>query len=202
MFTSDHQETLGELALYTTFLAGALSPIAVPTFCELLFGCMLSGDGCVTQALLTIDFHCVWSSYHHWISQGKWQWKNLARRLISLVCSKSPPGEPVSLALDDWVIERFSGKAPACRTHHQHSKKRNRPPYIWGQCWVTLAVIFERLADEVYTAIPVISFPTPSSGNTSKAENCHCPAQGGTSGSKGASIALVNRLLVHEFDAN
>ena len=34
MLTSDHQETLGELALYTTFLAGALSPIAVPTFCE------------------------------------------------------------------------------------------------------------------------------------------------------------------------
>ena len=168
MLTSDHQETLGELALYTTFLAGALSSIAAPTFCELLFGCMLSGDGCVTQALLTIDFHCVWSSYHHWISQGKWQWKNLARRLISLVCSKSPPGEPVPLALDDWVIERFSEKAPACRTHHQHSKKRNRPPYIWGQCWVTLAVIFERLADEVYTAIPVISFPTPSSGNTSK----------------------------------
>ncbi len=59
MLTSDHQKTLGEIASFTTFLAGALSPITVPTFCELLFGCMLSGDGCVTQALLTIDSHCV-----------------------------------------------------------------------------------------------------------------------------------------------
>ncbi len=168
MLTSDHQVILRELALYTTFLAGALSSIAVPTFCELLFGCMLSAEGFVTQALLTMDFHCVWSSYHHWLSQGKWQWKNLARRLIRLVCSKAPENEPVVLGLDDWVIERFSDKAPACRTHHQHSKKRNRPTYIWGQCWVSLAVIFERAADEVFTAVPVISFPAPASGNTSK----------------------------------
>ena len=168
MLTSDHRVILRELALYTTFLAGALSPTAVPTFCELLFGCMLSSDGFVTQSLLSIDFHCVWSSYHHWLSQGKWRWKHLARRLIHLVCSKVPESEPVVLGLDDWVIERFSDKAPACRTHHQHSKKRNRPTYIWGQCWVSLAVIFERAADEVFTAIPVISFPAPASGNTSK----------------------------------
>ncbi len=151
MLTSDHQVILRELALYTTFFAGALSSTAVPTFCELLFGCMLSADGFVTQALLTIDFHCVWSSYHHWLSQGKWQWKHLACRLIRLVCSKAPQGEPVVLGLDDWVIERFSDKAPACRIHHQHSKKRNRPTYIWGQCWVSLAVIFERASDEVFT---------------------------------------------------
>ena len=168
MPTSDHREILRELAFYTTFLAGALSPTAVPTFCELLFGCMLARDGFVTQALLSIDFHCVWSSYHHWISQGKWRWKHLACRLIRLVCSKAPPDEPVTLGLDDWVIERFSDKAPACRTHHQHSKKRNRPTYIWGQCWVSLAVIFERAADGAFTAIPIISFPAPASGNTSK----------------------------------
>ena len=168
MLTSDHRVILQELASYTTFLARALSPVAVPTFCELLFGCMLSTDGFVTHALLSIDFHCVWSSYHHWISQGKWRWKHLACRLIRLVCSKAPPDEPITLALDDWVIERFSDHAPACRTHHQHSKKTNRPQYIWGQCWVSLAVIFERVADKVFTGIPVISFPAPASGNASK----------------------------------
>ena len=36
------------------FLAGALSSIAVSTFCELLFGCMLSGDALVTRALSSI----------------------------------------------------------------------------------------------------------------------------------------------------
>ncbi len=119
MLTSDHRVILQELALYTTFLAGALSPTAVPTFCELLFGCMLSTGGFVTQALLSIDFHCVWSSYHHWISRGKWRWKRLSCRLIRLVCSQAPADEPVTLALDNWVTERFSDNAPACRTHHQ-----------------------------------------------------------------------------------
>ncbi len=92
----------------------------------------------------------------------------MACRLIRLVCSQAPADEPMTLALDDWVIERFSDNAPACRTHHQHSKKTNRPQYIWGQCWVSLAVIFERLADKVFTGIPVISFPAPASGNASK----------------------------------
>lgn len=168
MLTSDHRVILQELALYTTFLAGALSPTAVPTFCELLFGSMLARDGFVTQSLLSIDYQRVWSSYHHWISMGNWRWRHLACHLIRLVCSKAPKGEPVSLALDDWVIERFSDKAPACRSHHQHSKKRNRPSFIWGQCWVSIAVVFERTLDEVFTAIPVMAFPAPASGNVSK----------------------------------
>ena len=54
MPTSDHRVNLPKLTLYTTFLAGALSSIAVPTFCELLFDCMLSGDALVTRALLSI----------------------------------------------------------------------------------------------------------------------------------------------------
>ena len=77
MLTSDHREILRRLALYTTFLAGALSSIAVPAFCELLFGCMPSGDGFVTRLLSLIDFHLARSSYHHRISRGTWQWKNL-----------------------------------------------------------------------------------------------------------------------------
>ncbi|WP_252179565.1 transposase [Endozoicomonas sp. 4G] len=90
MLTADHRVILRELAFYTTFLAGALSPTAVPTFCELLFGCLLSGDGFVTQSLLSIDYQRLWSSYHHWISHGKWRWKDLSRHLIRLVCSKVP----------------------------------------------------------------------------------------------------------------
>jgi len=172
MLTADHRTILSELALYTTFLTGALSPTAVPTFCELLFGGMLSEHGFVTQALLSVQFQCKWSSYHHWIVHGKWHWKSLACRLIQLVCTQaqkqSSDNEPITLALDDWVVERFSDKAPACRTHHQHSQKRNRPTYIWGLCWVSLAVVLERTMDEIFTAIPVLSFPAPASGNVSK----------------------------------
>ncbi len=65
-----------------------------------------------------------------------------------------------------WSV--FLTRLPLARPHHQHSKKRNRPTYIWGQCWVSLAVVFERAKDEVFTAIPVLSFPSPASGNASK----------------------------------
>ena len=56
MPTSDHQAPLKELAFCTTFLAGALSLIDAPTFCELLFASMLAADVFVTQPLLSIDY--------------------------------------------------------------------------------------------------------------------------------------------------
>ena len=73
MLTAEHCIILRVLALYTTFLVGALPPKAVPTSCELLIGSMLSGHGFITQALLAIPYECTWSSYHHWVSHGKWQ---------------------------------------------------------------------------------------------------------------------------------
>ena len=56
MLTSEQKVILRELSLYTTFLAGALSSLAAPTFCELLLGSMISGEGFLTQALLTIHY--------------------------------------------------------------------------------------------------------------------------------------------------
>ena len=168
MLTSDQKVILRELSLYTTFLAKALSPLAAPTFCELFLGGMLSGEGFVTQALLTIHYENFWNSYHHWVSQGKWRWRNLAHRLILLVSSKVPDGQTTPLILDDLTLERCSDKAPACRIHHQHSKKKNRCTYLFGQCWVFLAIPFQRPSDKVHTAIPVMAFPSPKSGNISK----------------------------------
>ena len=103
MLSSERSILLQELACYTTFLAGSLSSLAAPTFCELLIGAMLSTEGFLTQALLTNGFENVWSSYHHWVSKGHWQWKTLARRLIKLVGSQAPSAEPVSVLLDDFI---------------------------------------------------------------------------------------------------
>ncbi len=168
MLPSAHKTILRELSLYTTFLAGALSSLAAPTFCELLLGSMLSGEGFLTQALLTIHYENLWSSYHHWVSQGKWRWRNLAHHLTLLVSSKAPVDQIISIILDDITFERCSAEAPACRIHHQHGKKKNRSVYILGQCWVFLAIAFQRPSDKVYTAVPIMAFPSPKSGNISK----------------------------------
>ena len=168
MLTSEQKIILRELSLYTTFLASALSPLAAPTFCELLLGSMVSGEGFLTQALLMIHYENVWSSYHHWVSRGLWRWRDLAHRLILLVSSKVPEGQTTSIILDDLTLERCSDKAPACRIHHQHGKKKNRSVYILGQCWIFLAIAFQRPSDKVHTAVPVMAFPSPKSGNISK----------------------------------
>ena len=104
MLSSAHKTILRELSLYTTFLAGALSSLAAPTFCELLLGSMLSGEGFLTQALLTIHYENLWSSYHHWVSQGKWHWRNLAHHLTLLVSSKAPVDQIISIILDDITL--------------------------------------------------------------------------------------------------
>ena len=60
MLTSEQKIILHELSLYTTFLAGAVSSLAAPTFCELVLGSMVSGEGFLTQALLMIHYENVW----------------------------------------------------------------------------------------------------------------------------------------------
>ncbi|MFK0573180.1 transposase, partial [Endozoicomonas sp.] len=129
---------------------------------------MLSGEGFFTQALLTIHYENVWSSYHHWVSHGSWRWRSLSHRLVLLVASKAPEDQIISMILDDVTLERCSENAPACRIHYQHSKKKNQSKYILGQCWVYVAIAFQRASDKVYTAISVMAFPSPKSGNTSK----------------------------------
>ena len=64
------------------------------------------------------------------------------------------------------------------------TQQEARPTYIWGQCWVTLAVIFERLADEVYTAIELVE----------KVETLCCHCVQGFCGTHLAGIAICSGI--------
>lgn len=174
MYSLEQTKILKELSFYITFLTRAVSAKAAPVFCELLIGSMLSGEGFLTQALLAIQYDKVWSSYHHWVAFGCWHWRNLAHQLTLLVSSKAPEEEPIPVILDDLTLERCSENAPACRIHRQHSQKKNRAKYILGQCWVFLAIAFKRPSDGVNTAVPVMAFPAPKSGNVSKLKIARC----------------------------
>ena len=150
---------------FITFLSSALPLRSVPTFIELVIGAMITQAGFVTQAWLAISPVRDWTSYYKWLQKGKWSWVALGVQMVRLILKFFV--QPVCyLIIDDTVIYRSSRKAPGCTIHHQHGSKPNRPRYVRGQCWVSLAFSLRQGMKTV--AIPLLSRLMRVNGNSSK----------------------------------
>jgi len=125
---------------FITFLSGALPVRSAPTFIELLIGAMLTQAGFVTKAWLAIPMRRHWTSYFKWLQKGKWSWVSLGRQMLRLLLAFFPIKE-LFLVIDDTIIFRSSPKAPGSGIHHQHGSKANRPTYVRGQAWVSIAAV-------------------------------------------------------------
>lgn len=148
-----------------TFLAQALPKRSVPTWLELLFGAMLTQAGFVTEAYLAITPRRHWTSYYKWLQQGHWSWVALGLQTGRLAL-RHIQGKRCFLVIDDTVVFRCSKKAPESRIHHQHGQKANRPTYVRGQNWVSLALTVSRGWRSL--AIPVLSRLSRTTGNSGK----------------------------------
>jgi hypothetical protein len=148
-----------------TFLAQSLPKRSVPTFLELLFGAMLTQTGFVTDACLAVDTVRHWNSYYKWLRFGKWSWVALGCQTVRLVLHMFP-GRRWFLMIDDTIVFRSSKKAPGSAIHHQHGCKTNRPTYVRGQCWVTLALTLSKGFRSL--GIPVLSRLARQGGNSGK----------------------------------
>lgn len=153
------------LFVIITFLVGALPIRSVPTFVELLFGAMLSQAGFVTRAWMAVNMHRHWTSYYKWLQKGKWSWVALGLQMARLLRSLFPSKYNL-IVIDDTIILRASKKAPDSKIHHQHGNKPNRPTYVRGQSWVSLARVVEKGLTKA--AIPLLSRMMRADGNTSK----------------------------------
>jgi hypothetical protein len=148
-----------------TFLVTSLPLRSVPTFIELVGGAMLTETGFVTQAYLALPMKRNWSSYYKWIEKGKWSWVAVGLQMARLLIRLFP--QPLwHLIIDDTLILRSSKKAPGSRIHREHSRKPNRPDYVRGQCWVSLAAVVEN--DLSAAAIPILSRLMRVEGNGTK----------------------------------
>lgn len=148
-----------------TFLAQAVPKRSVPTWLELLFGAMLTQAGFVTEAWLAITPRRHWTSYYKWLHFGRWSWVALGLQTARLAL-RQVPGKRCFLVIDDTVVFRSSRKAPESRFHHQHGQKTNRPVYVRGQNWVTLALTISKSWRAL--AIPVLSRLSRTTGNSGK----------------------------------
>ena len=152
---------------WLTALAEAVPARSALTFLELRVGAMISGRGFVTEAILAIAARRGWQAYYWWLEKGRWSWVAVARRLCSLLATDFPSG-PWHLVIDDTLVPRASKKAPAAGTHFDHSRKPNRPTYIWGQGWVTLAAIVRGRSVASSWAVPLLSRLVRKGGNHGK----------------------------------
>lgn len=155
-----------ELCYWITFLCKVLPPRSIGTFIELLIGAMLTPTGFVTDAYLVVNMRNHWTSYYKWLQKGKWSWLELARQFVRLVLANITQ-DVVHLAIDDTLTLRASKKAPGSQIHHQHGNKPNLATFVRGQCWVSLALIVNRM-DKAPVALPVLSRLIPSASNTGK----------------------------------
>jgi hypothetical protein len=148
-----------------TFLVKSLPLRSVPTFIELLVGAMLTEAGFVTQAYLALPMKRSWSSYYKWIEKGKWSWVAVGVQMAKLLVRLFP--QPLwHLIIDDTLVLRSSKKAPGSKIHREHSRKPNRPEFVRGQCWVSLAAVIENGLSAA--AIPILSRLMRVEGNGSK----------------------------------
>jgi hypothetical protein len=148
-----------------TFLAQALPKRSVPTWLELLFGAMLTQTGFVTEAWLAIKPRRHWTSYYKWLQKGRWSWVSLGLKTAQLALQQVA-GQRCFLVIDDTLVFRCSRKAPESRIHHQHGQKANRPVYVRGQNWVSLALTLTQGWRSL--AVPVLSRLSRTTGNSGK----------------------------------
>jgi len=148
-----------------TFLCQAIPKRSVPTFLELLFGAMLTQTGFVTDAVLAVDTVRHWNSYYKWLHFGKWSWVAVGCQTARLALWMLPRRRWF-LMIDDTIVFRSSKKAPGSAIHHQHGNKSNRPTYVRGQCWVTLALTISKGFRSL--GIPILSRLARQGGNSGK----------------------------------
>lgn len=125
--------------LWLNFVLLAVPGRVVCTYAELLIGAIISGSGHVTEALLAVGHQKHFSTYYWLIDNAMWSWLKVAKQLIRLIVRCFPRLE-WNLIVDDFICPRASKNAPEAKYHHEHSRKPNRPKYIWGQQWVALGL--------------------------------------------------------------
>jgi hypothetical protein len=135
------------------------------TFAELLIGAVLSRSGHITDALLSIGYRKHHTTYYWMLTTGKWSSLQLNQRLVELIVTTFPRVE-FNLLLDDFICPRSTDKAPHAKYHHEHSKKPNRPEYLWGQQWLGLSLSISWGGNHV--ALPIFLRLHKSVGNSTK----------------------------------
>ena len=129
------------LLIWFQAIADAIPTRARTTVVELVFGCMLTGRGHVTQAISAITPRRGWRAYFRMIETGGFSWLDIVHALCRIVRDSFVQQDCCVMALDDTLLLRSSKKAPGAARRFDHAGKPNRPRHVLAQNLVSLSTV-------------------------------------------------------------
>ena len=129
---------------FRALLVGQVSQTGRRTVCGMLIGARLSG---------------VWehSRAHRFFSRARWQPDQLGLALAALIVERFlAEGEPVTVAIDDTLLQRWGRKVYGCFYHHDATANSEQTAVAWGNNWVVVGICVTLPFLERTVCLPVL----------------------------------------------
>jgi len=129
---------------FRAMVLGQVSQTGRRTVCGMLVGARLSG---------------VWehSRAHRFFSRARWQPDQLGLVLAALIVERFiAEGEPVTVAIDDTLLQRWGRKVYGCFYHHDATANSEKAAVAWGNNWVVVGICIGLPFLERTVCLPVL----------------------------------------------
>jgi hypothetical protein len=101
----------------------------------------------------------VWehSRAHRFFSRARWQPDQLGLTLAALIVERFvAEGEPVTVAVDDTLLQRWGRKVWGCFYHHDATANSEQAAVAWGNNWVVVGICVRLPMLERTVCLPVL----------------------------------------------
>ena len=129
---------------FRAMVLGQVSRTGRRTVCGMLVGARLSG---------------VWehSRAHRFFSRARWDPDQLGLALAALIVERFvAEGEPVTVAVDDTLLQRWGRKVYGCFYHHHATANSEKAAVAWGNNWVVVGICVTLPFLERTVCLPVL----------------------------------------------
>jgi len=129
---------------FRALLVGQVGQTGRRTVCGMLVGARLAG---------------VWehSRAHRFFSRALWQPDQLGLVLAAVIVERFiVEGEPVTVAIDDTLLQRWGRKVYGCFYHHDATANSEKAAVAWGNNWVVVGICVRLPMLERTVCLPVL----------------------------------------------
>jgi hypothetical protein len=129
---------------FRAMILGQVSQTGRRTVCGMLVGARLSG---------------VWehSRAHRFFSRARWQPDELGLALAALIVERFlAADEPVTVAVDDTLLQRWGRRVWGCFYHHDATANSDRSAVAWGNNWVVIGIVVRLAIVDRPVCLPVL----------------------------------------------
>ena len=129
---------------FRALLVGQVSQTGRRTVCGMLIGARLSA---------------VWehSRAHRFFSRARWQPDQLGLAVAGLIVERfHAEGQPVTVAIDDTLLQRWGRKVYGCFYHHDATANSEKTAVAWGNNWVVVGICVTLPFLERTVCLPVL----------------------------------------------